>query len=107
MSEFMSTRVIEIKRGVDRGGVTPAQTRGRIVDSAKLHKEGAAPRPIPGRRMTEGATMHEMVLKTQADENAEELVVIDEQDRQQVTFALALGAFWERNDPIFCVSSVR
>lgn len=71
MSEFMFTKVMEIKQALDCGEITPEEAKDMIVDNAKKHVEGAAPRPSRPKTDAPGATVHEVRIKTRVDENSE------------------------------------
>lgn len=75
MTEFMFTTVMQIKQDMDSGKITPAQAKDMIVDSAKKHAEGAAPRVAPPKTDTPGTTVQEIRIKTRVDENSEMKVV--------------------------------
>ena len=75
MSEFMFTRVMEVKQDMDSGKITPSEAQDLILASAKEHVEGAAPRPARPDKDDTGATVQEIVIKTQVDENADMRVV--------------------------------
>eukprot|EP00752_Nemacystus_decipiens_P017669 g15840.t1 len=45
MSEYMFTTAMQIKQRLDSGEITQEQAKDLVVDSAKKHIEGAAPRP--------------------------------------------------------------
>lgn len=75
MSEYMFTKVMEIKQDLDQGKITQAQARDLVVDNAKRHVEGAAPRPVRPDADKPGTTVQEILIHTQVDENSNMRVV--------------------------------
>lgn len=75
MSEYMFTKVMEIKQDLDQGKITQEQARDLVVDNAKRHVEGAAPRPARPSTNEPGTAVQEVVIRTQVDENSDMKVV--------------------------------
>lgn len=75
MSEYMFTKVMEIKQELDEGNITQAQARELVVDNAKKHVEGAAPRRARTASNEPGSAVQELVIRTQVDENSDLKVV--------------------------------
>lgn len=78
MSEFMFRKCMEIKQDMDQGKISADQAKNLVVDHAKLHVEGAAPRPSRPEKIQPGASVQEIVVQAQVDDNSELRVVRDE-----------------------------
>lgn len=78
MSDFMFRKCMEIKQEMDEGKISPDQAKNLVVDHAKLHVEGAAPRPSRPEKKEPGASVQELVVHAQVDDNSELRVVRDE-----------------------------
>lgn len=75
MSEYMFTTTMQIKQRLDRGEITQEQAKDLIVDSAKKHIEGAAPRLSRPDNKGAGTTSQEVLIRAQVDDNLEMKVV--------------------------------
>lgn len=75
MSEFMFKKCMEIKQDMDAGNISPDQAKNLVVDNAKRHVEGAAPRPSRAAKIEPGTSVQEIVVRAQVDDNSELRVV--------------------------------
>lgn len=75
LSEFMFESVMHIKQSLDEGSITQSQARDMVVDNAKRHAEGAAPRPARPDPAAPGTAVQEITMKARVDENSEMRVV--------------------------------
>lgn len=75
LSEFMFESVMHIKQSLDEGSITQSQARDMVVDNAKRHAEGAAPRPARPGPAAPGTAVQEITMKARVDENSEMRVV--------------------------------
>lgn len=75
MSEYMFTTAMQIKQRLDSGEITQEQAKDLVVDSAKRHIEGAAPRPSRLVNNGAGSASQEVLIHAHVDDNLEMKVV--------------------------------
>ena len=75
MSDFIFKKCMEIKQDMDAGTISPDQAKNLVVDNAKMHVEGAAPRPPRAKNNEPGTVVQEIVVKAQVDDNSDLRVV--------------------------------
>jgi len=75
LSEFMFESILRIKQSLDEGSITQSQARDMVVDNAKRHTEGAAPRPARPDPAAPGTAVQEITMRAQVDEHSEMRVV--------------------------------
>lgn len=71
MSEYMFITAMQIKQRLDSGEITQEQAKDLVVDSAKRHIEGAAPRPFRPVNNGAGSASQEVLIRAQVDDNLE------------------------------------
>lgn len=67
MDKHIFETLLKIKERMESGEVNDEKAKELVIDGAKRHVEGAAPR-LPPRRNTEGSEVHEITMKCRADE---------------------------------------
>lgn len=71
MSEHIFTTSMTIKQRLDSGDISQEEARDLIVDSAKKHIGGVAPRPARPDGSQSGGSAQEIVIHAQVDANCD------------------------------------